>query len=85
MIAYAIATEKKMKKMIVVPDGWPMALSKCLPGFFVHKHDLYLISEYRTNNESTEYEAFCSSGEYCCLDSKTVVQPVRYEWEEDDE
>ena len=73
-----------MKRMIIVPDGWPIPIKQCQPGFFVHKDNLYLISEYRTNNESTEYEMFCSSGEYCCLNSKTIVQPVTYEWEEDE-
>ena len=74
-----------MKRMIIVPDGWPRKLRECLPGFFVHKEDLYLISEYKTDNDSEFNESYCSSGEYCCLDYDTVVQPVAYEWEEDDE
>jgi len=74
-----------VKKLTIVPSGWTRKLKECDPGFFVHDEELCLISEYKTNNDSEFYESFCSSGEFCCLDYDTIVQPVTTEWEDIDE
>jgi len=68
--------------LTIVPNGWHKRLDECEPGFFVHKDNLYFISEYKSSSDSKFYEVFCSSGEYCHLNETTIVQPVIYEWEE---
>ena len=66
-----------VRTMTMVPDGWPVDLKSCRPGFFVYKDDLFLMSEYGG-------ESYCSSGEKCCLPKETKVQPVEVLWAEEE-
>lgn len=67
-----------MKKLVLVPDGWPCSLEECPPGLFLSENkNIGLKSEYRPNGK---VEAFCDSGEYFCGEGQ--VQPLRYYWED---
>jgi len=78
-----------MKRMVVNPDGWPCTFNECPPGFFVFEDNLYLKSEYRSEDKS---DAYCESGEYFWGGTggdvkkrgALKVQPVIVEWEEFD-
>ena len=63
-----------MKRMIIVPDGWPCLYHECRPGFFVVNESLYLKSEYGG-------EGYCDTGEYFAK-TDCMVQPVNSVWEE---
>ncbi len=74
------------RRMVIVPDGWPCALSDAPPGFFVFQDRLSMKSEYRTDGI---VDAYCESGEYfwgmtsSVEDrAKLIVQPVEVKWEE---
>ena len=75
----------KMKKMIVVPEGWSCEFGECRPGFFVFEENLFLKTEYGDN------EAYCCLGEYFWGGVskkedlvKLEVQPVCTEWIEEE-
>lgn len=63
-----------MKRMVIVPDGWPCAYEECRPGHFVYADALCLKSEYGK-------DGFCGSGEFFARHD-AVVQPVEAVWEE---
>lgn len=71
-----------MKRLVMVPDGWPCKFSECRPGHFLFM-DKYLgfKSEYHTNNKS---DAYNEAGEFYCGDRDGLVQPVDPVWEEED-
>lgn len=67
-----------MSELKIVPDGWPVDIEECHPGFFVYEGQLCFKSEYG------ECEVFNSSGEYFCRRG-IKVQPVTYEWSQNHE
>lgn len=80
-----------MKRLEIRPDGWPVKLKDCPPGFFIYEGQLCFKSEYE------ESEVFNSAGEYFrppIGSDKTagneksyleaVVQPVEYVWTDDE-
>lgn len=74
-----------MRRMVIVPDGWPCRYAECRPGFFVFQDSLCLKSEYG----GLEIASFCESGEAFWGGVTTKddlanlsVQPVEAVWEE---
>lgn len=63
-----------MKKLQLIPNGWPCLLSEVPPGFFTHGDELCFASEYG--------DRFCDSGEFLHIDN-VKVQPVIAEWVEE--
>lgn len=64
-----------MSELRITPDGWPVDIEECQPGFFVYEGQLCFKSEYN------ECEVFNSAGEY--FQPRGIkVQPVTYEWVE---
>jgi len=68
-----------MKKLEVIPEGWPCTIEECRPGHFVYKDQLCFKTEYKSEND---IEVFCESGESFCP-RKVDVQPVSYHWVEE--
>jgi hypothetical protein len=84
-----------MKRLEIRPDGWPVKLKDCPPGFFIWEKQLCFKSEYE------DAAVYNSAGEYFRppIGSHTtdtiagseksyleaVVQPVEYVWTDDDE
>lgn len=64
-----------MKRLLMMPDGWPCAYHECRAGYFVIGDDLFLKSEYGA-------QGYCSSGEMFAGDRNSTVQPVFSQWEE---
>ncbi len=69
-----------MKKLAVVPEGWPCTIEECRPGHFVYQKQLCFKTEYRSDKD---IEVYCDSGETFCP-RMIEVQPVKYLWEEED-
>lgn len=68
-----------MKRLIIVPDGWPCTLEECRPGHFVLGEQLCYKSEYFKTSPG-DIEAFNCAGEYLSVPPDTTVQPADYEW-----
>lgn len=65
-----------MKRIEIKPDGWPIQIEECPPGFFMYEGQLCFKSEYKT--EASNYqdmEVFNSAGEYF-MPRNVLVQPV---------
>lgn len=69
-----------MQRLEMKPDGFPLKLKECPPGFFLFNDSICFKSEYGD-------DAFCDSGEYFwggTSDKKDrgelIVQPLVYEW-----
>lgn len=63
-----------MRRLVIVPDGWPCSYEECPAGYFVHEGHLFLKSEYGG-------QGYCGSGEAFAL-SPAEVQPVYATWED---
>ncbi len=76
-----------MKRILIVPDGWPCTLEECPPGLFMYEGYLNFKTEYRKQREDGAWklEAYCDSGETFCRPDETLVQPVVYVEEEYEE
>jgi len=70
-----------VKQLILNPDGWPIPLGECPPGFFVYEGQLCFKSEY-----AAEMQIYNSAGENFCVKDrdKLIVQPVFAEWIDDE-
>lgn len=66
-----------MKRLIIVPDGWPCTYRECRPGFFTSDAMLGLKTEYGD-------DGYCDSGEAFAR-KESLVQPVNAIWEMYDE
>lgn len=62
-----------MKRLIIVPEGWPCLYSECRPGFFTADAMLGLKTEYGD-------DGYCDSGEAFASKDR-LVQPVEAVWE----
>ena len=78
-----------MKRLELKPEGFPCTLDECPPGFFLREDSLCFKSEYHTDQKA---DAYCDTGEYfwggtndVSARGKLIVQPVVYEWIEDEE
>lgn len=69
-----------MKKLTLVPDGWPCTLEDCPPGPFLFKNTLCFKSEYRS--PKGKVDAYNEAGEY--FHGEGPVQPLKAIWEEND-
>lgn len=67
-----------MKRLVLVPDGWPCPLSECPPGVFAIEDRIGFKSEYHT--DGNKMEAYCESGEFFASQHVTV-QPLVAKWE----
>lgn len=70
-----------MKKLILVPEGWPVPFSECPPGLFLKDDMVGLKTEYG------KCEGYCDSGETFLGGASTqedlakvIVQPLTYAW-----
>lgn len=62
-----------MRRLVIVPEGWPCLYSECRPGFFTADLMLGLKTEYEDNG-------YCDTGE-AFANKDRVVQPVNAVWE----
>lgn len=69
-----------MKRLVLVPNGWPCSLNECPSGALIVDNTLAFKSEYRTNEG--KIEAYNEAGEFLCVGSDALVQPVNAIWEE---
>lgn len=73
-----------MKRLVLVPDGWPCKRNECRAGLFVTLSDC---SDFWSNGAiglNTDYNtAYLHNGDSCCYEG--YVQPVIPEWEEYEE
>lgn len=74
-----------MKRLIVIPEGWPCKFSECRPGYFLFHGDLCLKTEYGSDSYCESGEAFWGgvSGEEAR--NALEIQPVSVVWEEFEE
>jgi hypothetical protein len=76
-----------MRRLELVPDGWPCTFKECYPGFFVYKNVLCIKTEYAER----EREAFCADGSVFWGPTrnsqdrdKLIVTPCSARWREDE-
>ena len=72
-----------MRKLEVVPYGWPCPLMECPPGLFVYGDQLCFKSEYGDNDG--KMDVYNSAGEYFhgpkdINPNVVIVQPVISQW-----
>lgn len=74
-----------MRRLVVVPAGWPCTYAECRPGLFVIDGHLNLKTEYGSDGYCDSGEAFWGgvSGEEAR--NKLTIQPVDAIWEEFEE
>ncbi len=72
-----------MKRLEMIPEGWPCPLSECRPGHFLN-------IEYQTVCFKTDYNdregkptAYNNAGE-TYVDKADLVQPLEFQWVEDE-
>lgn len=78
------------KRLELKPDGFPLKLLECPPGFFLKDDDVCFKSKYAHGNETDERrsEAFCETGCYFWGGKEgdelgvdnVIVQPLIVEW-----
>lgn len=72
-----------MRRLVMIPDGWPCRLYECRPGFFVSGDALCFKDQY-----GSEGGSYCETGEFFWGGAsfeerdKLIVQPVNSVWEE---
>ena len=71
-----------MKRLVVIPAGWPCTYAECRPGFFVVDELLCLKSEYGSDGYCDSGEAFWGGVSTEEERNKLIVQPVDAIWEE---
>jgi len=74
-----------MKRLILVPDGWPCALYECRPGLFMFDDTLCLRDDYGGFYIAENGDAFWGGTPDKEHRAKLEVQPVKAEWEEYEE
>lgn len=68
-----------MKRLELIPEGWPCKLSECRPGLFVWEGNVGFKSEYVDNQGFPG--AYNEAGEYhTAAKLNSVVQPVNPKW-----
>jgi len=70
-----------MKTLILKPDGWPLTIEECPPGAFEYEEQVCFKTEYGTE---ADLQVFNSAGE-TFQPRKILVQPLDYEWVEEEE
>jgi hypothetical protein len=75
-----------MKRLVMVPDGWPCSLGESRPGFFIWQDNLCFKDEYGSagNSFNSAGEIFWGGVTTKEDRSRLVVQPVEPTWEEYD-
>ena len=73
-----------MRRLMMVPVGWPCTLRQCPPGHFVCDGQLCFKTEYAKNGDAGQSEAFNSAGEMLSGGEDVAVQPVEAQWVEDE-
>ena len=81
------------KRLELKPEGFPLKLSECPPGFFLKDNSVGFKATYLHSNESDERisEAYCESGCYFWGGDEgnklgvdnVIVQPLISEWVEE--
>jgi hypothetical protein len=79
-----------MKRLAIVPNGWPCTLLECPPGIFLYHDTVGFKSEYGCGPNAETIEVFvCESGEAFWGGTHTnearhalIVQPCETKWEE---
>lgn len=74
-----------MKRLVVVPDGWPCKLSECPSGLFMFEGALVVKSKYGPQENAL---LALDGGIFTGQTEKEkrgdlIVQPCRYEWIEE--
>lgn len=73
-----------MKRLVMVPEGWPCTLAECRPGYFLWGDRLCLKDEYQEagNSYNEAGEIFWGGTTSGTARDALVVQPVDAIWEE---
>lgn len=76
-----------MKRLVMMPDGWPCTLGECRPGHFIYQDRLCFKDEYGSaGNSYNEAGEIFWGGTTDRQDRNTLtVQPVLPIWEEYEE
>lgn len=76
-----------MKRLVMVPEGWPCMLSECRPGHFIFESRLCFKDEYEGagNSYNEAGEIFWGGTSDKHDRAKLIVQPVSPVWEEYEE
>jgi hypothetical protein len=76
-----------MRRLVMVPDGWPCKLGECLPGHFVFKDRLCFKDQYGSEGNSYNEAGEIFWGGVSSEDERQelIVQPVNPLWEEYEE
>ncbi len=76
-----------MKRLEIVPEGWPCHLRECRPGLFLFKDQLCLKDEYGAagNVYNDAGEIFWGGTSTKADRDYFAAQPVEARWEEFDE
>ena len=74
-----------MKKLTLIPTGWPCSLEECPPGHFLFDEKYVgFKTEYRTSEgtiEAYNEAGEAHSGRHC--PDEVIVQPLEPKWEEE--
>lgn len=73
-----------MRRLVMVPDGWPCTLRECRPGHFVWDDCLCFKDEYAEagNSYNEAGEVFWGGVKTASERDALVVQPVAPVWQE---
>lgn len=72
-----------MRRLVVVPDGWPCDLQECPPGLFVYGATLCWVDAYDKDPYTAEDgQAFWGGTSKREERAKLIVQPCKAIWEE---
>lgn len=77
-----------MRRLVIVPEGWPCTLAECRPGHFLWQDSLCFKDEYgaELGGQYTESgEIFWGGAPNAVARAAFMVQPVSPVWEEYEE
>lgn len=74
-----------MKRLVIIPDGWPCRFAECRPGHFLFQDSLCLKSEYGGDAYIESGEAFWGGVKSKEERAELIVQPVYAMWEDFEE
>lgn len=73
-----------MKKLVMMPDGWPCKYKECRPGFFFFDGSVCLKSEYEQNGYCDSGEIFWGGQDNEIDRGELKVQPLTPIWMEEE-
>lgn len=74
-----------MKRLVILPEGWPCEFHECRSGFFLWKETLCLMSDYGGEAYTDGGDIFWGGAISKEARAGLVIQPVTAVWEEFEE